>query len=197
MREPNSRTDRELGDGRLAQHAAIRDHQAHSTAAPGQLVRPVSAGQAVDPPREALAFGRDESRVAKGAGKHSDALIGGDQSDCERPGVVTAKCPELDVGVVNEPGQDRGGLGPTGTRPTDAGVAAALVNSSNQVGASLGAALLKLDRRGRRRRLCRRPRAAGRHRAWRRCRVHRAGGAVRSRGRRHGCALSAPRCRAR
>jgi EmrB/QacA subfamily drug resistance transporter len=33
-------------------------------------------------------------------------------------------------------------LGPAGTRPTDTGVAAALVNSSNQVGGSLGAALL-------------------------------------------------------
>ena len=33
-------------------------------------------------------------------------------------------------------------LGPAGARPADAGVAAALVNSSNQVGGSLGAALL-------------------------------------------------------
>ena len=33
-------------------------------------------------------------------------------------------------------------LGPVGARPADAGVAAALVNSSNQVGGSLGAALL-------------------------------------------------------
>jgi len=33
-------------------------------------------------------------------------------------------------------------LGPSGARPADAGVAAALVNSSNQVGFSLGAALL-------------------------------------------------------
>jgi len=33
-------------------------------------------------------------------------------------------------------------LGPAGTRPADSGVAAALVNSSNQVGGSLGAALL-------------------------------------------------------
>lgn len=33
-------------------------------------------------------------------------------------------------------------LGPAGARPSDAGVAAALVNSSNQVGGSLGAALL-------------------------------------------------------
>ena len=33
-------------------------------------------------------------------------------------------------------------LGPTGARPADSGVAAALVNSSNQVGGSLGAALL-------------------------------------------------------
>jgi hypothetical protein len=33
-------------------------------------------------------------------------------------------------------------LGPGGTRPADSGVAAALVNSSNQVGGSLGAALL-------------------------------------------------------
>jgi hypothetical protein len=33
-------------------------------------------------------------------------------------------------------------LGPTGTRPADSGVAAALVNSSNQIGGSLGAALL-------------------------------------------------------
>jgi EmrB/QacA subfamily drug resistance transporter len=34
------------------------------------------------------------------------------------------------------------GLGPAGARPADVGVAAALVNSSNQVGGSLGAALL-------------------------------------------------------
>jgi EmrB/QacA subfamily drug resistance transporter len=34
------------------------------------------------------------------------------------------------------------GLGPAGARPADSGVAAALVNSSNQVGGSLGAALL-------------------------------------------------------
>jgi EmrB/QacA subfamily drug resistance transporter len=34
------------------------------------------------------------------------------------------------------------GLGPVGARPADAGVAASLVNSSNQVGGSLGAALL-------------------------------------------------------
>jgi EmrB/QacA subfamily drug resistance transporter len=34
------------------------------------------------------------------------------------------------------------GLGPAGARPADAGVAASLVNSSNQVGGSLGAALL-------------------------------------------------------
>jgi hypothetical protein len=33
-------------------------------------------------------------------------------------------------------------LGPAGARPADAGVAAAMVNSSNQVGGSLGAALL-------------------------------------------------------
>jgi hypothetical protein len=33
-------------------------------------------------------------------------------------------------------------LGPAGARPADVGVAAALVNSSNQVGGSLGAALL-------------------------------------------------------
>jgi hypothetical protein len=33
-------------------------------------------------------------------------------------------------------------LGPAGARPADSGVAAALVNSSNQVGGSLGAALL-------------------------------------------------------
>jgi hypothetical protein len=33
-------------------------------------------------------------------------------------------------------------LGPVGARPADSGVAAALVNSSNQVGGSLGAALL-------------------------------------------------------
>jgi hypothetical protein len=33
-------------------------------------------------------------------------------------------------------------LGPAGTRPADSGVAAALVNSSNQIGGSLGAALL-------------------------------------------------------
>ena len=33
-------------------------------------------------------------------------------------------------------------LGPVGARPADVGVAAALVNSSNQVGGSLGAALL-------------------------------------------------------
>jgi hypothetical protein len=33
-------------------------------------------------------------------------------------------------------------LGPAGARPADAGVAAALVNSCNQVGGSLGAALL-------------------------------------------------------
>jgi EmrB/QacA subfamily drug resistance transporter len=33
-------------------------------------------------------------------------------------------------------------LGPTGARPADAGVAAALVNTSNQVGGSIGAALL-------------------------------------------------------
>jgi hypothetical protein len=33
-------------------------------------------------------------------------------------------------------------LGPAGVRPADSGVAAALVNSSNQVGGSLGAALL-------------------------------------------------------
>jgi MFS family permease len=33
-------------------------------------------------------------------------------------------------------------LGPVGARPADAGVAAALVNSSNQIGGSLGAALL-------------------------------------------------------
>jgi EmrB/QacA subfamily drug resistance transporter len=34
------------------------------------------------------------------------------------------------------------GLGPAGARPADVGVAAALVNSSNQIGGSLGAALL-------------------------------------------------------
>ncbi len=34
------------------------------------------------------------------------------------------------------------GLGPAGARPADSGVAAALVNSSNQIGGSLGAALL-------------------------------------------------------
>ena len=33
-------------------------------------------------------------------------------------------------------------LGPTGTKPADAGVASSLVNSSNQIGSSLGAALL-------------------------------------------------------
>ena len=33
-------------------------------------------------------------------------------------------------------------LGPAGARPSDVGAAAALVNSSNQVGGSLGAALL-------------------------------------------------------
>ena len=33
-------------------------------------------------------------------------------------------------------------LGPAGARPADIGVAAALVNSSNQIGGSLGAALL-------------------------------------------------------
>jgi hypothetical protein len=33
-------------------------------------------------------------------------------------------------------------LGPAGARPADSGVAAALVNSSNQIGGSLGAALL-------------------------------------------------------
>lgn len=44
-------------------------------------------------------------------------------------------------------------LGPAGARPADSGVAAALVNSSNQVGGSLGAALLKHHR-------CQRPRPA-------------------------------------
>jgi MFS family permease len=45
----------------------------------------------------------------------------------------------LGVGCIVTPAFS---LGPAGARPADAGVAAALVNSSNQVGGSLGAALL-------------------------------------------------------
>jgi EmrB/QacA subfamily drug resistance transporter len=45
----------------------------------------------------------------------------------------------LGVGAIITPAFS---LGPAGARPADAGVAAALVNSSNQVGGSLGAALL-------------------------------------------------------
>ncbi len=85
------------------------------------------------------------------------------------------------------------GLGPAGARAADSGVAAALVNSSNQVGGSLGAALLNTIAASAAANYLSRPPAARqpavRHRARRRHRVHVPGHPARRRRRGHRAAL--------